>query len=140
MSEPKFTPRQRKFIEAYKGNATEAAKLAGYSGDENTLGVTGYELLRNPKIALAIREREEKRITGLIATRQERQEYWTLVMTDPNADEKDKLRASELLGKSEGDFIEKIEHHDKFSGLTDEQIDALIEAKLNERKKEIESK
>ena len=57
----KLTPKQRRFVEAYKGNATEAARLAGYSGDDNVLGVTGYDLLRNPKIFHAIAEREASR-------------------------------------------------------------------------------
>lgn len=51
--------KQTVFINEYLKtfNATKAAKLAGYSGNENTLAVTGYELLRNPKISEAISQR-----------------------------------------------------------------------------------
>jgi phage terminase small subunit len=57
----KLTTKQRLFIEAYLGeaqfNATQAARIAGYKGNDNVLGVTGHELLRNPKIAAVVSER-----------------------------------------------------------------------------------
>lgn len=52
--EEELNPRQLKFIEKYLGeahfNGTKAAGLAGYTGSKNVLGVTAYDLLRNPKI------------------------------------------------------------------------------------------
>lgn len=132
----RLTPKQRKFIEAYSGNATEAARLAGYSGDDNVLGVTGHDLLRNPKIAHAIAEREERAITGLIATREERQAFWTQMMNDPVVDARDRLRAAELLGKSQADFIDKHEHSGpdgkaiQLTNSPDEELSAKIAALL----------
>lgn len=60
-----FTDKQRLFIEAYLGearcNATQAARLAGYSGDDPTLWVTGSrDLLGNPKVRAAIDARLEE--------------------------------------------------------------------------------
>lgn len=54
-----LTNKQRAFIEEYLQcwNATEAARRAGYQGDDNTLGVVGYENLRKPKIAERVRQR-----------------------------------------------------------------------------------
>jgi phage terminase small subunit len=55
-----LTGKQRFFIESYLSNgfnATEAARSAGYEGNDNVLGVTGHENLRNPKIAIAVQER-----------------------------------------------------------------------------------
>ena len=51
--------KQRMFVNEYLKcyNATLAAKRSGYTGDDNTLGVTGYNLLRNPKIKEAISQR-----------------------------------------------------------------------------------
>lgn len=47
-------PKQKKFADFYLNealfNGTKAAELAGYTGNKNTLGVTAYDLLRNPKI------------------------------------------------------------------------------------------
>ena len=37
-----------------------------------------------------------------------RQEFWTKVMNDPDEDMKNRLRAAELLGKSEADFLDRI--------------------------------
>lgn len=58
-----LTDRQQLFISEYLAcwNATEAAKRAGYQGDTNVLGVTGYDNLRNPKIADAISARLAER-------------------------------------------------------------------------------
>lgn len=56
-----FTTKQRVFVEAYLGeakfNATEAARIAGYQGNDQTLAVVGFENLRKPKIAALVSER-----------------------------------------------------------------------------------
>jgi phage terminase small subunit len=55
----KLTNKQRLFIDAYLTcwNATEAARRAGYSGNDVTLASVGYENLRKPQIKKAIGER-----------------------------------------------------------------------------------
>ncbi len=59
--ETKLTQRQRLFVEAYLANPNgrEAARAAGYSGDDNTLSTRAFELMRNPKIAELIGVRVE---------------------------------------------------------------------------------
>ena len=52
-----LTQKQQAFIDCYTGNATEAAKLAGYS--EATAYSSGQRLLKQPQIAEAIRAREQ---------------------------------------------------------------------------------
>lgn len=108
-----FTEKQQRFIDAYAGNGTEAARLAGYAGDDNALAVRAAELLRNSKIAEAIGARQKKASRRLIASREERQEFWSKVMLDDLAHMQDRLRASELLAKSEADFVQKVEHSGK---------------------------
>lgn len=54
-----LTFRHRRFVVAYigpaAGNATKAAEMAGYACENrNSLGATGWEVLRNPKVAEAI--------------------------------------------------------------------------------------
>lgn len=44
-----------------------------------------------------------------IATREERQHFWTSLMYDEGVEASQRNRASELLGKSQGDFIEQVE-------------------------------
>ena len=102
-----LTLKQRKFVEAYTDNATAAALAAGYS--PKTAYSQGQRLLKKVEIITAIKKRETKALKPLIATREERQKFWTQMMVNPDAKDMDKLRASELLGKSEGDFIERRE-------------------------------
>lgn len=105
----KLTTKQQRFVDFYDGNATDAARKAGYKGNANTLGQVGDENLKKPKIAKAITERESKRNGKLIATRQERQEFWTKNMRDEAIEFKDRHKASELLGRSFADFVERKE-------------------------------
>ncbi len=49
-----LTVKQQLFVNFYEGNGTEAARLAGYKGDDNTLGQVAYENLRKPLIIKAL--------------------------------------------------------------------------------------
>jgi phage terminase small subunit len=119
----KLTQRQKSFIELYDGNGTDAARRAGYSGSDNTLAQTARDLLRNPHVAEAIEKRNAKALKVDIANRQERQAFWSKSMRDEVLDMRDRLKASELLGKSEADFTEK-HQVELLSTLTDEQLKA----------------
>lgn len=101
-----LTPQKRAFVVAYNGNATEAAKAAGYS--EKTAYAQGSRLLKDAEVIAAIRAREDKRDSKVIATREDRQAFWTETMRDAGQEIGARLKASELLGKSEADFTEKI--------------------------------
>lgn len=116
-----LTLKQQKFVDAYNGNATEAALVAGYS--EKTARAIGAENLTKPDIVSAIHARQDEPRTQRIATREERQAFWTRVMYGNENDigyedgEKvevevkmsDRLKAAELLGRSEADFTERIQ-------------------------------
>lgn len=54
-----LTDKQQAFINAYVQcwNATESARIAGYQGNNNTLGVVGHENLSKPKVFAAIEQR-----------------------------------------------------------------------------------
>lgn len=108
MSNEELSAKQLLFVEAYNGNATEAALKAGYS--PKTAESQGCRLLKNVKVAEAIRARQDKAIAPLVASRQDRQKFWTGVMNDKFEKMPDRLKASELLGKSEGDFLERVNH------------------------------
>jgi len=109
----KLTAKQQAFVDAYEGNATEAAMKAGYS--KNTARFIGAENLTKPNIIAALHARQDKPRAQVIATREERQAFWTRVLlgTELEAGEPptmaNRLKASELLGRSEADFTEKIE-------------------------------
>lgn len=117
----KLHPKQQKFVDAYDGNAHQAALAAGYS--PKTAQVQASRLLTNVKVIAAIKAREEKPRARRIATREDRQAFWTNVMNGNERDiaakdgekieidvqMKDRLKAAELLGRSEADFTDKIQ-------------------------------
>jgi len=113
----KLTDKQQKLIECYDGDIKKAAKKAKIS--------YGYarQLLTKSDILTAIRNRIDNEIKpAMIASRQERQKFWTEIMKDTKQLMRDRLRASELLGKSEMDFPNKTE----ISGLGGEPIPVCI--------------
>lgn len=116
--------RQRKFVEAYEGNATEAARAAGYAHP----GQQGERLLKNVEIAQAIRDRVKVEQEAVVRDRQERQAFWSAVMADEDLPMKDRLKASELLGKSEGDFTTNIKQTvvEDVKSLSTEEINSRI--------------
>lgn len=105
MPKYKLTTKQRKFTAIYAGNATQAAIKAGYS--KKTAYSQGQRLLKNVEIIKAIKEREKQEIGPLIADRQARQRFWTEVIRDDTVEMNNRLKASELLGRSEADFTER---------------------------------
>ena len=102
-----LTVRQQAFVNAYTGNAAEAARQAGYSA--KTAYSIGQELLNKPEIVDAIRGRAEEAQKPLIATREQRQRFWSEVMLDDSQEMQHRLKAAELLGKSECDFSERLQ-------------------------------
>lgn len=109
MAKSKLSVRMRKFAAVYDGNGADSAKAAGYAGSRATLSQQAYRLLRNPDVVALIEAREEGSFARLTLTRIERQELWSEIAADPDAKARDRLKASELLGKSEGDFTERLE-------------------------------
>lgn len=102
-----LTAKQKRFIEAYDGNATKAAIAAGYS--PKWADRQAHILIdKNREVREAIQRREEQRRSELIADRVARQTFWTAIMRDKDEAMATRLRASELLAKSEGDFLEKV--------------------------------
>ena len=112
----RLTVKQQRFVDFFDGNAAEAARKAGYKKPAEQ----GYENLRKPHIQDAIEARETKRNSPVIMSREQRQAMWTEFAQDENKADRDRLRASELLGKSQADFIDRREHSvGKGASLTD---------------------
>ena len=100
-----LTVRQQRFVDCFDGDIKAAAQKAGLS----------YEycrrLVTKRHIQEAIKTRQDTEIRAAdIADRQERQCFWSQVMRDPGEDIKARLRASELLGRSEADFTDNHAH------------------------------
>jgi len=165
-----LSPKIRLFVEAYDGNVVEAMQVAGFVGDTIVLNRRGNEILQNELVKIAIRERSKylNKTTEVIANREERQALWSALMRnqDPHrVIEYDdhgiarkalpipfniRMKATELLGKSENDFVEQINITGQLTvteiitqayEIPDSELDA-IEAEYEEihnKKKQIES-
>lgn len=155
MAQPKaLTPKQKLFVEEYLKdlNATQAAKRAGYAGNDVTLGQMGAQNLQSPAIAKAIQDAMDKRAERIridadyvLSTIQNTIERcrqaepvleWDAIAKEmvPTGEWKFEanavLKGCELLGKHLKLFTDKVEHSGKLTveTLTDEQLDAKIKA------------
>ncbi|MGG3282748.1 terminase small subunit [Paenibacillus solani] len=83
-----LTAKQHLFVQEYliDLNATRAYKAAGYSvKSDNAAGVEGHRLLRNPKIAAAVKEAMDKRSERTeITADMVLERWWTIANADPN--------------------------------------------------------
>ena len=127
-----LTLKQQKFADEYiiSGNATEAAKKAGYS--EKTAKAIGTENLTKPIIKNYIDKRLEELQSQKIADQEEVLEYLTAVLRGESRsetvvvegvgdgcsqarafekapDEKERIKAAELLGKRYRLFTDKVD-------------------------------
>jgi len=119
-----LTPKMLAFVEAYDGNVQGAAEKAGISYDY------ARRLFTKSHIVRAIKERDAEKIQPLIATREERQQFWSETMNNPKENMKNRLKASELLGKSNADFTDKIlvgDLEQELKDIPDDDLDKRIE-------------
>lgn len=130
----KMTAKQMRFCDEYliDLNATQAAIRAGYS--KKTAGVTAAENLKKPIIREYIDARMAEKEATLIADQDEVLRYLTAVMRGETQseivvvegigmgtseartmnkapDEKERLKAAELLGKRYGLYTEKVDQN-----------------------------
>ena len=127
-----LTPKQKAFCQFYagNGNATESARLAGYS--EKTAQQIGAENLLKPVITEYIASLAAISENKRIATATERQEFWTSVMRGDIEVNDKQLKAADSLGKAQGDFITKLEVSGeiKLETLSDDELDEKIASLL----------
>lgn len=128
----KLTLKQKRFVDEYiiSGNATEAAIIAGYS--KKYANTNASKLLQNTTIKEHLNERLKDLEDKSIAKQEEILKYLTAVMRGENQsetvvieaqengttrarrfgrlpEEKDRLKAAELLGKRYGTWTDKVE-------------------------------
>lgn len=127
----KLTPKQQSFADYYLqiGNATEAAIKAGYS--EKTARITGCENLTKPNIVTYIEEKQKEIDAQRTADIVEVRVFWTETMRNPANRMKDRLKASELIARTSGAFLEKVEVNgavttlNPYENLTEEELKKL---------------
>ena len=110
----KLTEQQERWIEEYLkcGDYTTASRNAGYnSTNNNNLRAIGWQNSLKFKDIIEARRKELKKELqkDTVATLTEIFEFWTDTFNDPTRKITDRLKASELLAKAKGGFIEKVE-------------------------------
>lgn len=109
----KLTPKQQRWIDEYIecDDYTTASRNAGYSGNDTTLKNMGYQNSIKFKEILDARRLElsETINNKNVAELEDIFEFWTKVFKDEDAKMYDRIKASELLAKAKGGFIEKRE-------------------------------
>ncbi len=114
-----LTLKQKAFADYYieTGNATEAARRAGYS--KKNIGENAAKTLKNPKVSAYLKERLAEIDAGRIATADEVMKFYTSVMRGEVKDQfgleaqlTDRLNAGKELMK-------------RFAAVDDRQKDAL---------------
>lgn len=124
----RLTVKQKRFCDEYliDCNATQAAIRSGYS--KKTAGAVGYENLKKPQIKEYIDEQLKRIENDNIADTKEVMEYLTNVMRGKSRssvlsmcgdgmqeiiekppDEKEKIKAAELIGKRYGMFKDNVD-------------------------------
>jgi hypothetical protein len=107
-----LTLKQKLFVEAYigpaRGNGKEAARRAGYAGNDATLAQVATENLKRPQILALINSRVEEVAMTADEILTELADIARLPCPGPDASHK--LKALELLGKHYGLFSDKREH------------------------------
>ena len=124
----KLTLKQERFIQEYliDLNATQAAIRAGYS--KKTASAIGLENLRKPRIKQAIDEKLKQIDNEKTADAKEVREFWSRVMRGQEKETvlrydsdrhqvkeeievsmRDRIKASELIGKSFAMFTDKVD-------------------------------
>lgn len=101
--------RKRAFCEAYliSGNATDAAREAGYS--PRSARSIGQRLLTFDDVREYLERRNQEISAANTAQMEEVRQFWTATMRDENMKPADRLKASELLAKTYGAFLERVE-------------------------------
>lgn len=109
----KLTPKQEIFVSEYlkTGNATEAARRAGYKGNDNTLAQVGNENLRKPNVVKRLKSKEAER-----SKRFELEEDFELKAAKDIYDNAMKIMdyksansAIQTIAKIRGKFVQKIQ-------------------------------
>jgi phage terminase small subunit len=122
----RLTSRQKRFCEIYasNGNASESARLAGYSIKASQQA--GSEVLSNPVVVEYLATLTATISNEQIACSIARQKWWTSIMYDETQKMADRIKASEILGRAQGDFIQNIEVVNDLAMLSDEELDEKI--------------
>lgn len=107
-----MTPNQQNFADEYIkcGNAAQAYRQAYPScKTQRTAETNGSKLLRNAEVLEYIANKNKEIANDRIADMQEVKEFWTGILRSGTEETKDRLKASEMIAKTNGAFIDKVQ-------------------------------
>lgn len=131
----KLSENQTKFCDYYisTGNASESYKKAYVNCIKDSVArANSSRLLTKANIISYIKEKNDSIKDDRIADMKEVKEFWTNVLRNEKVEMKDRLKASEFIGKTNAAFTEKIEHfgeveiNNPYKDLTVEELKKLI--------------
>ncbi len=103
-------PKEEKFclmFRKYLGNGKKAAIAAGYA--ENSASVTASKLLKKANVLKRINELAKDAERKTIMDTMERQERLTKIARDDTAENRDRVRAIDILNKMDGKYLIKVD-------------------------------
>ncbi|MEX2395884.1 MAG: terminase small subunit [Balneolales bacterium] len=109
----KLTEKQKRFADYYieTGNGSESYKRVYKScKKDETARANSSRLLTNDNVREYIQERNTQLEDDRIADMKEVKRFWTDTLRTQENDYKDRLKASEYIAKTNGAFLEKVEH------------------------------
>lgn len=121
----KLTIKQDKFVLKYFdcGNATEAYRHA-YNAEamkDETVSNNAHKLLNNNEITTRLSELQIRATTTTILTVTQRKERLSSIIL--SGEDKDAIRAIDVLNKMEDSYTQKIEHYGNIGNIIVEYVD-----------------
>ena len=109
-----MTEKQKLFCSYYIQtlNASESYRRAYPGASDRTCGENGFKLLKKTEIREFIDSHMQKKISDAIASEDEVLETITSILRDKKVKASDRLKASELLGKRYGSWVDRVEVKD----------------------------
>lgn len=102
-----FTEQERAVVNLVAAgitDVTKACRMVGYADPMEK----AQELLGRGDFFNAIEESADPEADVIVNSPKARKRFWARVMSDTEASHKDKIRASELLAKASGDFVDQV--------------------------------
>lgn len=109
----KLTQNQKKFADLYLSSGNQSKSyMKAYATCKSEAGAmaSSSKLLRNPKIMKYIDEKNKIIASDRIADMKEVKEFWTDLLRNSREEQRDRLKASEFIAKTNGAFLDRTEH------------------------------
>lgn len=102
-----FTEQERAVISLVAAGITDVSKACSMVGFENPCR-KAMELLAREDFMATVDTVTDPETEAIVQSRTARKRFWARVMNASEAGYKDKIRASELLAKASGDFVDQV--------------------------------